>query len=73
MVDFDLLRQELSASLVEGPCERYTLTWPGKNEAILTANAPIAKTLRPCEEESVDFFAIPAESGRFHAEGRQDY
>lgn len=54
-VDFDLLRQELSASLVEGPQERYTLTWPGKNEAILTANAPIAKTLRPCREESVDF------------------
>lgn len=55
VVDFDLLRQELSASLVEGPRERYTLNWPGKNEAILAANAPIAKTLRPCEEESVDF------------------
>lgn len=55
VVDFDLLRQELSASLVEGPRERYTLNWPGKNEAILIANAPIAKTLRPCKEESVDF------------------
>jgi adenine-specific DNA-methyltransferase len=55
VVDFDQLRQELSASLVEGPRERYTLSWPGKNEANLTANAPIAKTLRPCEEESVDF------------------
>lgn len=55
VVDFDLLRQELSANLVEGPRERYTLSWPGKNEAILTANAPIAKTLRSCEEESVDF------------------
>ena len=55
VVDFDLLRQELSASLVEGPRERYTLNWPGKNEAILTANAPIAKTLRPCKEESVSF------------------
>ena len=54
-VDFDLLRQELSDCLVEGPKERYTLSWPGKNEAILTANAPIAKTLRPYEEESVDF------------------
>ena len=54
-VDFDLLRQELSPSLVEGIQERYTLNWPGKNEAILAANAPIAKTLRPCEEESVDF------------------
>lgn len=54
-VDFDLLRQELSHNLVEGPQERYTLNWPGKGEAILTANAPIAKTLRPCEEESVNF------------------
>ena len=54
-VDFDLLRQELSASLVEGPQERYHLDWPGKREALLTANAPIAKTLRPCREESVDF------------------
>lgn len=54
-VDFDLLRQELSHNLVEGLQERYTLNWPGKSEAILTANAPIAKTLRPCEEESVNF------------------
>lgn len=54
-VDFDQLRQELSASLVEGPQERYQLNWPGKREALLTANAPIAKTLRPVREESVDF------------------
>jgi adenine-specific DNA-methyltransferase len=45
----------LSESLVEGPQERYQLNWPGKREALLTANAPIAKTLRPCREESVDF------------------
>jgi adenine-specific DNA-methyltransferase len=54
-IDFDLLRQELSSSIVEGPQERYQLNWPGKREALLTANAPIAKTLRPCREESVDF------------------
>lgn len=54
-VDFDLLRQELSDHLVEGPQERYRLDWPGKREALLAANAPIAKTLRPCREESVDF------------------
>lgn len=54
-VDFDQLRQELSDSIVEGPQERYHLDWPGKREALLTANAPIAKTLRPCREESVDF------------------
>ena len=54
-IDFDQLRQELSGSIVEGPRERYHLDWPGKREAILAANAPIAKTLRPCREESVDF------------------
>lgn len=54
-IDFDLLRQELASSIVDGPQERYQLNWPGKREALLTANAPIAKTLRPCREESVDF------------------
>jgi adenine-specific DNA-methyltransferase len=54
-IDFDQLRQELSGSIVEGPRERYHLDWPGKREAILAANAPIAKTLRPCRAESVDF------------------
>ena len=55
VVDFDQLRQELSDSIIEGPQERYRLDWPGKREALLTANAPIAKTLRPCRDESVDF------------------
>ena len=54
-IDFDLLKQELSQVLVEGEQERYRLDWVGKKESILTANAPIAKTLRPCREESVNF------------------
>ena len=54
-IDFDLLKQELSSTIVEGPQERYHLNWPGKREALLTANAPIAKTLRPSREESVNF------------------
>lgn len=54
-VDFDLLRQELSAEIAEGPRERYHLDWPGKREALLAANAPIAKTLRPRPQESVNF------------------
>lgn len=54
-VDFDQLRQELSDHIVEGPQERYRLDWPGKREALTLANAPIAKTLRPCREQSVDF------------------
>ena len=53
-IDFDMLKQELSHSLVEGREERYQFTWPDKKKAILTANAPINKTLRPCREESVD-------------------
>jgi adenine-specific DNA-methyltransferase len=54
-VDFDLLRQELSDHIVEGPQERYQLDWPGKRAAAFAANAPIAKTLRPVPEESVNF------------------
>ncbi|WP_228942864.1 site-specific DNA-methyltransferase [Nocardioides sp. Leaf374] len=56
-IDFDLLRQELSDHVVEGPQERYQLDWPGKRAAAFTANAPIAKTLRPMRDESVDFDA----------------
>lgn len=54
-VDFDQLRQELSDHIVDGPQERYRLDWPGKREALVVANAPIAKTLRPSREESIDF------------------
>jgi adenine-specific DNA-methyltransferase len=54
-IDFDQLRQELSHRIVEGPRERYHLDWPGKREALLAANTPIAKTLRPCRKESVEF------------------
>ena len=51
-IDFDQLRQELSTSIVEGPQERYQLNWPGKREALLTANAPIAKTFAARQESS---------------------
>jgi len=54
-IDFDALRQELSDHIVEGPQERYQIDWPGKRAAAFAANAPIAKTLRPVQEESVDF------------------
>lgn len=54
-IDFDMLKQELSTTLVEGREERYQFTWPDKKQAILTANAPINKTLRPRREESVNF------------------
>lgn len=54
-IDFDMLKQELSDYVVDGLQERYQFTWPDKRKAILAANAPINKTLRPCREESVDF------------------
>ncbi|MDQ7264058.1 site-specific DNA-methyltransferase [Paracoccus sp. PS-1] len=54
-VDFDQLRQELSDYLIDGGAERYLLNWPGKKEALIISNAPVGKTLRPAESESVDF------------------
>ena len=54
-IDKDILMQEINCKVVEGREERYQFTWPDKKQAILTANAPINKTLRPCREESVNF------------------
>ena len=54
-IDKDILMQEISTKVVEGKEERYQFTWPDKKKAILNANAPINKTLRPCREESVNF------------------
>mgnify|MGYP003143371965 CR=1 FL=1 len=54
-IDFDLLKQELSADIIDGPAERYQLSWPGKRAALREANRPIDKTLRPFRDESVDF------------------
>ena len=46
-IDLEALKQEFSSRISEGPKERYHLDWPGKKEATLLANAPIAKSLRP--------------------------
>lgn len=54
-IDFDLLRQELTGRIIEGPQERYQIDWPGKREALVAANAPITETLRPVRGESVNF------------------
>jgi adenine-specific DNA-methyltransferase len=56
-IDFDLLKQELNHAVVEGTKERYRLEWPGKKEAIVTANIPTTNTLRPVRDDSVDFDA----------------
>lgn len=53
-INFDLLRQMLSDDVIEGD-EAYEFTWVGKKAAIVEANKPIRKTLRPCKEESVNW------------------
>ncbi len=54
VVNFDMLRQMLSEQALDGD-EAYEFTWVGKKAAIVEANKPIRKTLRPCKEESVDW------------------
>ena len=53
-VNFEMLKQLLSPELLEGD-EAYEFTWVGKKAAIVEANKPIRKTLRPCKEESVNW------------------
>lgn len=55
-INFDLLRQMLSSDVLEGD-EAYEFTWVGKRAAIVEANKPTRKTLRPCPEESVNWDA----------------
>ena len=54
-IDKDVLMKEINTRVVDGREERYQFTWPDKKKAVLLANAPINKTLRPCREDSVDF------------------
>lgn len=53
-VNFEMLKQMLSGNVLDGD-EAYEFTWVGKKDAIVEANKPIKKTLRPCPEESVDW------------------
>ena len=70
-IDFDVLRQELSDSIVEGREERYQFTWPDKKKAMLAANAPITATLRPVAADSVGKDGIPGgfDSENLYIEG----
>jgi adenine-specific DNA-methyltransferase len=54
-IDKDVLEQEINAPVVEGKEERYQFTWPDKKKSISLGNAPIAATVRPRREESVNF------------------
>ncbi len=53
-INFEMLKQLLSDEVLEGD-EAYEFTWVGKKAAIVEANKPIRKTLRPCPEESVNW------------------
>lgn len=53
-INFELLKQLLSNEVIDGD-EAYEFTWVGKKAAIVEANKPIRKTLRPCKEESVNW------------------
>lgn len=55
LVDFDMLKQELSTCLIDTKNDRYVLTWPDKKKSIIEANSPIRKTLRPRKDESIEF------------------
>lgn len=55
MIDFEVLKQELSNVLIDEKQERYQMTWPDKKKSILLANSKISATLRPIKEKSVDF------------------
>lgn len=70
-IDFDVLRQELSDSIVEGREERYQFTWPDKKKAMLAANAPITATLRPIQADSVGKDGTPGgfDSENLYIEG----
>ena len=70
-IDFDVLRQELSDSIVESQEERYQFTWPDKKKAMLAANAPITATLRPVVTDSVGKDGTPGgfDSENLYIEG----
>ena len=70
-IDFDVLRQELSDSIVEGREERYQFTWPDKKKAMLAANAPITATRRPVAADSVGKDGTPGgfDSENLYIEG----
>lgn len=54
VINFEMLKQVLTPDALEGD-EAYEFTWVGKKAAIVEANKPIRKTLRPCKEESVNW------------------
>lgn len=70
-IDADVLRQEISATVVEGRQERYQFTWPDKKKSVILANQSSSKTLRLAREKSVgrDGTTGSIDTGNIYIEG----
>ena len=60
-IDQDVLEQEISATVVKGPQERYQFTWPDKRKAMVLASAPAYQTLRLVRDRSVGRDGTPGQ------------
>ncbi len=54
-IDIDVLKSEINCDLINEKTEKYQFTWPDKAKARILSNQPISSTLRPIEEDSIDF------------------
>lgn len=72
-IDFDVLKQELSDTIVEGTEERYQFTWPDKKKSVLLANAPINKTLRPVREDEINPTGADSEGNPYCSSGSVEF
>lgn len=72
-IDKDVLMQEISCKVIEGNEERYQFTWPDKKKAILLANAPINKTLRPVREDEIVPTGADSNGNAYCSSGSVDF
>lgn len=72
-IDKDVLMQEISCKVVEGREERYQFTWPDKKKSVLTANAPINKTLRPVREDETVSTGSDSEGNPYSSTGSVNF
>ena len=71
-VNFELLKQMLSPDVVDGD-EAYEFTWVGKKAAIVEANKPIRKTLRPVLKDETIPTGADSEGKPYCSSGSKDW
>ncbi len=71
-VNFELLKQMLSPDVVDGN-EAYEFTWVGKKAAIVEANKPIRKTLRPVLKDETIPTGADSEGKPYCSSGSKDW